>query len=96
MAMFLAGIVVKTIQLIGGQWRSQTFMQYIRIQVQQMTRGVADVMTVNPDLFTIEGGMPDPPFVRRPRFIGGRLGPRLPPGQPKSCGPLQPVSEEQG
>lgn len=53
MAMFLAGIPVETIQLIG-RWRSQTFMRYIRIQVQQMTRGVADVITANPEFFTIE------------------------------------------
>jgi hypothetical protein len=53
--MFLAGVPVETIQLIG-RWRSQTFMRYhIRIQVQQMTKGVADVMTTNPDFFTIEG-----------------------------------------
>ena len=55
MAMFLAGVPVETIQLIG-RWWSQTFMQYIRIQVQQMTRGVADVMTTNPNFFTIETG----------------------------------------
>ena len=62
MAMSLAGVPVETIQLIG-RWRSQTFMQYIRIQVQQMMRGVADVMTANPDFFTIEGGH----LIRHPR-----------------------------
>jgi hypothetical protein len=55
MAMFLAGVPVERIQLIG-RWRSQTFMRFIRIQVQQMTKGVADVMTANPNFFTIEGG----------------------------------------
>ena len=54
MAMFLAGVPVETIQLIG-RWRSQMFMRFIRIQVQQMTKGVADVMTANPNFFTIEG-----------------------------------------
>ena len=54
MAMFLAGMPVETIQLIG-RWRSQTFMRYIMIQVQQMTKGVADVMTANPNFFTIKG-----------------------------------------
>ena len=53
MAMFLAGVPAETIQLIG-RWRSQTFMRYIRIQVQQMTRGVADVMTANPEFFMID------------------------------------------
>ena len=52
MAMFLAGVPVERIQLIG-RWRSQTFMRFIRIQVQQMTKGVADVMTANPNFFTI-------------------------------------------
>lgn len=53
MAMFLAGVPAETIQLIG-RWRSQTFMRYIRIQVQQTTRGVADGMTTNPEFFTID------------------------------------------
>jgi hypothetical protein len=85
MAMFLAGVPVETIQLIG-RWRSQTFMRYIRIQVQQMTKGVADVMTANPDFFTIEGKETETTVERSPRFIGGRPGPRLPPGQSESCG----------
>ena len=55
MAMFLGGVPVETIQLIG-RWRSQTFMRYIWIQVQQMIRGVADIMTTNPDFFMIERG----------------------------------------
>jgi hypothetical protein len=51
-AMFLAGVPAETIQLIG-RWRSQTFLRYIRIQVQQLTRGVATNMTTNPNFFTI-------------------------------------------
>ena len=51
-AMFLAGVPAETIQLIG-RWRSQTFLRYIRIQVQQLTRGVAADMTTNPNFFTI-------------------------------------------
>jgi hypothetical protein len=85
MAMFLAGVPVETIQLIG-RWQSQTFMRYIRIQVQQMTKGVADVMTANPDFFTIDGKEIESTVERSPRFIGGRPGPRLPPGQSESCG----------
>jgi hypothetical protein len=83
MAMFLAGVPVETIQLIG-RWRSQIFMRYIRIQVQQMTKGVADFMTGNPDFFTIEGEEARTDRQRSPRFTGGRPGPRLPPGQPES------------
>ena len=51
-AMFLAGVPAETIQLIG-RWRSQTFLRYIRIQVQQLTKGVATDMTTNPNFFTI-------------------------------------------
>jgi hypothetical protein len=51
-AMFLAGVPAETIQLIG-RWRSQTFLRYIRIQVQQLTQGVATDMTTNPNFFTI-------------------------------------------
>ena len=58
MAMFLAGVPAETIQLIG-RWRSQTFLRCIRIQVQQLTRGVATDMTANPDFYTIERWMND-------------------------------------
>ena len=34
--------------------------------------------------------MSEPTVERRPRFIGGRPGPRLPPGQPESCGLHKP------
>jgi hypothetical protein len=51
-AMFLAGVPAETIQLIG-RWRSQTFLRYIRIQVQLLTKGVATNMTANPEFLTI-------------------------------------------
>ena len=54
-AMFLAGVPAETIQLIG-RWRSQTFLRYIRIQVQLLTRGVATEMTTNPEFLTIGQG----------------------------------------
>ena len=53
MTMFLAGIPVVTVQLIG-RWRSEMFVRFIRIQVQQITKGVADVMSANPDFCTIQ------------------------------------------
>jgi hypothetical protein len=49
-------------------------MRYIRVLVQQMTKGVADVMTANPDFFTIEREDTGTSCERRPRFIGGRPG----------------------
>ncbi|KAI2505693.1 hypothetical protein MHU86_8752 [Fragilaria crotonensis] len=51
-AMFIAGVPAETIQLIG-RWKSQAFLGYIRIQVQQLTRGVASGMIENPSFFTI-------------------------------------------
>jgi hypothetical protein len=56
MAMFLAGIPVEAIQLIGRarMVEPEFMMRYVRIQVHQMTKGVTDIMTANPDVFTIE------------------------------------------
>ena len=51
-AMFLAGVPAETIQLIGW-WCSQAFLRYIRIEVQQLTRGVSTFMTLNPEFYTI-------------------------------------------
>ena len=51
-AMFLAGMPAETTQLIG-RWRSQTFLKYIPAEVQQLTRGVTEGMTTNPNFFTI-------------------------------------------
>ena len=85
MVMFLAGVPVETIQLIG-RWRSQTFMRYIRIQVQQMTNGVADIMTANPNFLTIKGKEARANLRKKPWVHRGHPGPRLPPGQLESCG----------
>ena len=51
-AMFIAGVPAETIQLIG-RWKSQTFLRYIRTQVQELTQGVASGMIECPDFFTI-------------------------------------------
>ena len=52
LAMYLAGVPAETMQLIG-RWKSQAFLRYIRLQVQQLTQGVATEMTTNPEFFTI-------------------------------------------
>ena len=52
MAMFLAGVPVETIQLIG-RWRSRSFMRYLRIQVPDITKNVASKMTLRESFFTI-------------------------------------------
>ena len=51
-AMFLAGVPAETIKLIG-RWRSQTFLRYIRIQVQQLMRGVTTEMMTNPEFLPL-------------------------------------------
>ncbi len=53
MAMYLAGVKVETIQMIG-RWRSRSFMRYLRIQVPETTRGVATRMTSRHKFFTID------------------------------------------
>ena len=52
MAMYLAGVPCKTIQLVG-RWRSRTFMKYLRIQVPATTIGVTTKMTNLSSFFTI-------------------------------------------
>jgi hypothetical protein len=53
MAMYLAGVKVETIQMIG-RWRSRSFMRYLRIQVPETTKGVATRMTSRHTFFTID------------------------------------------
>ena len=53
MAMYLAGVEVEIIQMIG-RWRSRSFMRYLRIQVPETTRGVATRMTSRHTFFTID------------------------------------------
>jgi hypothetical protein len=53
MAMYLAGVKVETIQMIG-RWRSRSFMRYLRIQVPETTRGVATRMRSRHTFFTID------------------------------------------
>jgi hypothetical protein len=53
MAMYLSGVKVETIQMIG-KWRSRLFMRYLRIQVPETTRGVATRMTSRHTFLTID------------------------------------------
>jgi hypothetical protein len=56
LAMFIAGVPVKTIQLIG-RWKSNTFMRYTtsRMQVQYLCRGhvATEIMTTNLEMINI-------------------------------------------
>jgi len=52
MAMYLAGVPVYTIMLIG-RWSSDAFLRYIRRQVQQFSSGVSRRMILNEEFYTI-------------------------------------------
>jgi hypothetical protein len=52
MAMYLAGVPVYTIMLIG-RWSSDAFLRYIRRQVQEFSAGVSSRMILSEDFFTI-------------------------------------------
>jgi len=59
MAMYLAGVPVITIQLIG-RWKSNAFMRYIREQVDCFTENISNkILTVN-SFYTIPNKSPDP------------------------------------
>eukprot|EP00978_Attheya_sp_CCMP212_P014459 scaffold36887_cov24-Attheya_sp.AAC.1 len=60
MAMYLAGVPVFTIMLIG-RWSSDAFLRYIRRQAQEFSSGVSSKMILAPDYFTIpDAGHEDP------------------------------------
>jgi hypothetical protein len=52
MTMFLAGIPVFTIMLLG-HWSSDAFLRYIRKQVKESSAGVSQKMILYEDFFTI-------------------------------------------
>ena len=52
MAMYLAGVPVFTIMLIG-RWSSDAFLLYIRSQVQSFSSGVSQRMVTTPEFYTI-------------------------------------------
>ena len=52
MAMYLAGVPVFTIMLIG-RWSSDAFLRYIRRQVQEFSSGVSSRMILSEDFYTI-------------------------------------------
>jgi hypothetical protein len=58
MAMYLAGVPVTTIQLIG-RWKSDAFMRYIREQVDCFTQNVSSKMLTTKNFYTIPDKSPD-------------------------------------
>lgn len=68
MAMYLAGVPVYTIMLIG-RWSSDAFLRYIRRQVQEFSAGVSARMLLPSDYFTI----PDTASQEDPRVSAHHL-----------------------
>jgi hypothetical protein len=52
MAMFLAGVPVYTIMLLG-RWSSDAFLRYIRKQVKEFSKGISKKMLKSDKFFTI-------------------------------------------
>jgi hypothetical protein len=62
MAMYLAGVPAFTIMLIG-RWSSNTFLCYIRRQVQELSAGVSSKMLLPDEFFAVSGITPEDPRV---------------------------------
>jgi hypothetical protein len=84
MAMYLAGVPVFTIMLIG-RWSSDAFLRYIRRQVLQFSAGVSKRMVSShaQDFFTLPDFTPEHPRTRAhrtnyqsPQHSGSRKKPR--------------------
>jgi hypothetical protein len=65
MAMYLAGVPVYTIMLLG-RWSSDAFLRYIRRQVQEFSKGVSRRMITSAEFFTI----PEAASAEDPRVSG--------------------------
>jgi hypothetical protein len=52
MAMYLAGVSIFTIMLLGC-WSRDAFLRYIRKQVKEFSKGISNKMTQNENFFTI-------------------------------------------
>jgi hypothetical protein len=75
MAMYLAGVPVYTIMLIG-RWSSDAFLRYIRKQVQEFSAGVSQRMVMSRDFFTVPAEsrlrLEDPRSPGNPNNFSGR------------------------
>ena len=72
MAMYLAGVPVFTIMLLG-HWSSDAFLRYIRKQVQEFSKGVSQKMILNKRFFTITSV----PCASSNRYLLSNLGPNF-------------------
>jgi hypothetical protein len=58
MAMYLAGVPVYSIMLLG-RWSSDAFLRYIRKQVKEFSNGISKKMLTNDEFFTIPSNSND-------------------------------------
>ena len=63
MALYLAGVPVYIIMLIG-RWSSDAFLLYIRKQVQEFSKNISDKMISNENFFTIPEASKEDPRTR--------------------------------
>ena len=52
MELYLAKVFLETI-MIMGRWASIAFLQYIRIQFSDLSKGISTLMTTNNNFYTI-------------------------------------------
>ncbi len=60
MAMYLAGVPVFTIMLLG-RWSSDAFLRYIRKQVREFSTGISSKMIQNENFYTVPTASSDDP-----------------------------------
>ncbi len=63
MAMYLAGVPVFTIMLLG-RWSSDAFLRYIRKQVKEFSTGISQKMIIHEHFFTVPSASKDDPRTR--------------------------------
>jgi len=75
MAMYLGGVPVFTIMLLG-RWSSDAFLRYIRKQVQEFSSGVSKKMIANERFFTI-CSLPSSQEIGSSRCSSSNIGPNF-------------------
>jgi hypothetical protein len=73
MAMYLNGIPVYTIMLLG-RWSSDAFLRYIRKQVTEFSRGVARRMIQRPVYYHVSHAEHEDPRTRNPQSSAANSG----------------------
>jgi hypothetical protein len=65
MAMYIAGVPVSTIMLVG-RWASNAFLLYIRKQVAELTNNVSQLMITNRAYYHLPDSIPEDPNINSP------------------------------